>query len=153
MPVVLCDVRRLCVILSEDTERKCLNGKTISYHLFIIYWFKTLHFLWAFCKELVKLKEWTAGLVTQQGHVPQSWITNAETCPRPRAKLPDGSPGPCFVAGAGCQWAAPNLWRWRTTEGCKTLMRKAVWTLIPGGEAPEVWESCWEGQPAEAQLG
>lgn len=32
-------------------------------------------------------------------------------------------------------------------------MRKAVKTLIPGGERPEVQGSCWEGQPAKAQLG
>lgn len=39
------------------------------------------------CGELVKLKGWTVGLETQQGHVPQSWKTNGETSPLPQCWL------------------------------------------------------------------
>lgn len=34
VPVVLCDVRWLCMILSEDIVRKFLDGKIIFCHLF-----------------------------------------------------------------------------------------------------------------------
>lgn len=105
----------------------------VFYHHFIIYRFRTLHFLWALCGELVKLKGWTAGLVTQQGRVPQSWITNGDTYPCPNIRFPDGSPRPRFVAGVGSRWAAPNLWWRRRTEGWKASVRKTVRTLVQGG--------------------
>lgn len=152
VPIVLCDVRWLCMILSEDIVRKFLDGKIIFCHLFILYWFRTLHFCELFTKN--KLSSWggqedlwqrrdmshSPGLQIQERLVPACM---------PSCLMAALAP---VLSGAGCQWAAPSLWWWRT-ESCKTFMRMAVQTLIHGGEGPEVQGSCWEGQLAKAQLG
>lgn len=122
-------------------------------HHFIIYRFRTLHFLWALCGELVKLKGWTAGLVTQQGRVPQSWITNDDTYPLPQHQVSWRRPWAPFCGRSGLSVGCPQPVMKEKDRRLKDISEKGCADPGPWGGGPEVRGSGWEGQPAEAQLG
>lgn len=125
----------------------------VFYHRFIIYRFRTLHFLWALCGELVKLKGWTGGTCDTAGTCTTVLDNERRHLSLPQHQVSWRQPSAPFCGRSGLSVGCPQPVMKEKDRRLKGISEKDCADPGPWGGGPEVRGSGWEGQPAEAQLG